>query len=147
MRGLSPQRGEEIEVAARMLEICHRVRLETVHHIGEFDMIVDEEHREIIAYKIKIADFSKELYGESSRIAHSLWGALRVNHSTEPCEDLRLLGSSEKRGVSEMRDRIREFENAVCGYATGMHDTFRDTFHVEAAELLEGVYVLQKQRS
>lgn len=118
-----------------------------MNHVGEFNVIADEEYREVIADEIPIpVDGGLELDGEATRVAQGLRRVLAVDHSGEADDDGRFFPrGGEDGGGGETGEVEGGDEVTSGGYATGVNDALGNAFGVEPAQLLKGVDVLQKE--
>lgn len=143
------------------------LRFDGVDDVREFDGILDEEDRDVIANEIPDTLIRVKLHGEATNVAHGILErsnnhvsashreqerftyrtTLRSLHSAEPDENRRC-----SRRVSQhaclcplLRAVIKDTEVPMRAGTAGMHDTLRDALVVKARDLLSCNLVLEKR--
>ena len=149
VRSLSMQVLEVPEVVVCTLRLRHLVvglRLACVDDIRELQSVLDEEHRNVVANNVPVAFIGVELERKPTYIADSVG----TTTATKDCREA-LEQRCAARGVCQDASRgvcfqaLMHLERAKCASTPCVDNALRDTFVIEAVDLLAGSVVLEKQ--
>ena len=77
-----------------------RLHFHRMDQIGEFDRVLDEEHRDVVADEVPVAFLGIELHGEAAHVARRVGRTGAAGDGRKAHEDLRLFaGLAEKIGA------------------------------------------------
>jgi hypothetical protein len=114
--------------------------LETLTEIREFDGILDEKHRDVIANQIPIALVGVELGCEASHIADGVSTAPAALDRREANKGRRGSGSvGQHAGISDIGSALQQLELPKRSSSASMYYPFWNAFMVETVDLLTGV--------
>ena len=121
-----------------------RFGLHGVDEVRKFQRVLDKEDRRIVAHEVENPLVGIELGGESADIAHRIGGAGAALYGREADKYRRFLRRvGEKIGFGDVAQAAIGLKIAVCGRATGVNDTFRDTLMVKVRDFLTHNKVFQ----
>src|SRR5690625_876366 len=118
--------------------------------VGKLDGVADEDHRDVVAHEVPVADLGVELDREPTRITIALGGVPAADDRGEAQRDVGALPLFlEEFGARVAADRLVAplavgLEVAVRGRASRVHHPLGDAFPVEVADLLQELVVLQR---
>ena len=107
---------ERIVRRGRLRKAAVRLHLHRMDQIGKLDRVLDEEHRDIVAYQVPVAFLGVELHREAAHIARRVDRTSPTGHGRKTREQRCLLtdlGQDIRRGV--LAQRMRQLEIAVRG--------------------------------
>ncbi len=151
MHGFRLQRDvipEGVMGALTLRDFVVRFRLHGVHKVREFVRILNKEHGRVVADQVKHTLFGVELGGETADITHGIGRTCAALNRGETHKDRGgLLGIAEELRFGQIFQGTIRLEIAVCGRASGVHDTLRDTLMVKVRDLLTHNKVFQQRRT
>ena len=122
--------------------------LHGMHKVREFVRILNKEHGRVVADQVKHTLFGVELGGETTNITHGIGRSCTALNRGETHEDRgRLPGIAEELRFGQIFQGAIRLEITVCGRATGVHDTLRDTLMVKVRDLLTHNKIFQQRRT
>ncbi len=151
VHGLRRQRDvvpERIVRGCRLRESAIGFHLHGMDEIGEFDRVLDEEHRDVVADQVPVAFLRIQLDGEAAHVARRVHRSCTARDGGEACEHRRAfahLGQYLRR--CELGQRVGELEESVYGGSARVDDAFRDAFVIEVRDLLAENEVFEQRRS
>ena len=132
----------------RLRETPVRLHLYRMDDVGEFDSILYEKDRNIVADKVPVAFFCVELDGKSPYVAGGIHRAGPAGHSGEADKDGGLLTYLGKHpGPSILLQGGCELEEPVHSRASRMDDTLRNPLVVEMHDLFTKGEILKERRA
>ena len=148
---LRAERGEVpiiVVSGLRLREGAIRLLLHGVDEIGEFDRILDEEHRNVVADDVPIALLSVKFDGEAAHIARHVHRPLVARHGGEADKHFRfLIHGAEHIGLGVLGQAVGQLEHAVRAIAARVDDAFGDTLVIEVENLFAQDEVFQQRRA
>ena len=125
-----------------------RLHLHRMDQVREFDRVLNEEDRDVVADQIPVAFGRIEFDREAAHVARRI-------HRTGPARDGREAGEQfgllahfgQNLGGGEVRQAFGQFEEAVGGRTARMDDPLGDALMVEMLDLLAEDEVLQQGRA
>src|SRR4051794_35528233 len=123
-----------------------RMRFGSVHHIGELDPVLDEEHWDVVADQVEGALVGVELGRKAPSVPYGVGRTARTEHGREAGEDRRLLALGEERGLGDVVGISVALEDSVCRRTAGMDHPLGNAFMIEMSDLLPEMMILQQAR-
>jgi hypothetical protein len=123
-------------------------RLDGVNHVREFDGVLDEEDRDVVADEVEVSLLCVELGGEAAHVAREVGRAARARDGREAHEDGRLhLRVLQEVGLRQLCQRLVDLKVAVRARAACMHHALGDALVVEVRDLLAEDEVFEQRRA
>src|ERR1035437_11060150 len=116
--------------------------------VGEFDGILDEENRDVVADQVPVAFFSVELDGKSAYVTRGIYrtrAACDGRYTSEHGGLLTYLGEYTGGGV--LFQRGGQLEESMHARRSRVNDTLRNTLVIEMRNFLAKDEILQKRRA
>ena len=138
---------EGVMRAGRLREAAVGLHLHRVDQVGELDRILDEEHRQVVAYQVPVALLAVELDGKATHVARRVDRASAPGHRRDACEDgcaFTDLGQDLRGGV--VGQRLGQLEEAMRRRTARMHDALGDALMVEVGDFLAQDEVFKQRR-
>jgi hypothetical protein len=138
---------ERVVGGLRLRNLAVRMGLAGMNDVGEFDAVLNEEHRDVVANQVEVAFVGVELDSKAAGVAHRVGRPTRTQNGREAAEPFSLLAFPPQE--TRLGDRCGfsvGLDNTVRGGAPRVHDTLRDALVVEMRDLLPQVKVLKKGR-
>ena len=143
--GLGVQRHEVPEgvvCALRLRDLAVRVRLGGMDDVGEFDAVLDEEDRDVVAHQVESALVGVELGGEATSVPHGVGRTAGTQHRRKAHEDIGFRTRSQKGRRADLLGGAVAAEHTVRRRAAGVHRTLGNALVVEMGDLLSQVVIL-----
>jgi hypothetical protein len=135
-------RGRRLRIAAIGLH------LGSVDQVGEFDRVLDKEHRDVVADEVPIALARVELHRETAHVARRVDRARAAGDGREAGEHLGALSLLlEQVGDGDVGKALGAFEIAVRRRAAGVDDPLGDALVIEVVDLLAINLVFEQHRT
>jgi hypothetical protein len=113
--------------------------------IGEFDRILNEEYRDVVADDVPVALLGIELDSEAAHVSGQIRRALVAGDGGEANEGFGLLARPlEQVGLGDVGKRLIRLEKPMGAEAPRVDHTLGDAFMVEMEDLLAEVMVLEQ---
>ena len=119
-----------------------------VNQIGEFDRVLDEEDRDIIADDVPIAFLGVELDRKATDVTSKVGRAPVTGDGRESHKGRGLFAGALKDVCrSDLGERLVILEIAMGAKPAGVHDALGNPFVVEVKDLLAKMLVFQQGRT
>jgi hypothetical protein len=129
-----------------VLEVRLGVALLGVDKVGKFGGVADEEDGGVVEDPVPVALLGAQLDGESAGVACGVCRARLAADGREAGGDGGLVADlAEEAGTADVRDVVRDLEDAVCTCPLGMDDALGDALAVKVGEQIEVVEVCARQ--
>ena len=125
-----------------------RLHFHRMDKVGEFDRILDEEDRDVVADEVEIALIGIEFHRETANVARHVSGSGAARHRGEADKYLGLLGGVlQETGLCQPRHRFCRLEISMRTGAARVHDALRNPFMVEMGDLFAQDEVFEQRRA
>src|SRR5664279_5733190 len=124
------------------------LHLHRVDEVREFDRVLNEKDRDIVADQIPVAFLGIELDGKTANVPWSIDRTGSARDSRESCEEFGALTAfgQDLRGRISAK-RLCECEIAMHSGPAGMHNALRNPFMIEVVDLFTEDEVFEKCRA
>jgi hypothetical protein len=139
---------EGIVSGGRLRNFIVWLRLHGVDQVGEFDSILDEEHRHVVADQVPHSFVGVELDREAADVSSAVGRPAGARDSRETDEDGRLSRRiGQQSGLRQVGQVLVDLKYPVrCGAAC-VHDALGDVLMIEVGDFFAEMKILHKRRA